>query len=170
MKNQIFVDVVFNADGSVDSSKTTEAFHKLLATFASQINNDFDKVSVEITAFLLENPSLRSISSSALSRSIWERRLEAGELKGKSTDEKTAEFTRLEEVVPNYVKSQPDMFHVGRKTGIAIRYVLGENAVDGQGNTVYDGEGNPVQAYRVSDDDWAKMTAKKEKPEEKAAA
>ena len=46
-------------------------------------------------------------------------------------------IARLEEVVPEYVRATTDRFHMGRKTGIAIRYVEGETANDKEGNVLY---------------------------------
>jgi hypothetical protein len=161
MAKQIVCDVVFNADGSVNSEATQENFSGLLNDLKARVQTDFDSVSVEITTFLLANPALKTIPTSELVRSLWETRVENGELKGKSQQEKSALFSRLEEVVPEYVKSNTDMFHMGRKTGIAIHYVTGETAKDAKGQETFDGEGNPVQAYRTDAETWAKITAPK---------
>lgn len=161
MAKQIVSDVVFNPDGSVNSEATTANFTTLLANLAARVQTDFDTVAVEIMSFLLENPGQKTIPTSVLVRNLWERKIEAGLLKGKTQEEKSALFSRLEEVVPEYVKSNTDMFHMGRKTGIAIRYVTGETAKDAKGQETFDGEGNPVQAYRHSEEEWAKLTAPK---------
>ena len=161
MAKQIVTDVVFNADGSVNGEATRLAFNGLLTDLEARVQVDFDSAAVEITTFLLANPGLKTIPTSELVRSLWETRVENGELKGKSQAEKSALFSRLEEVVPEYVKSNTDMFHMGRKTGIAIHYVTGETAKDGKGQEVFDAEGNPVQAYRTDAETWAKITAPK---------
>jgi hypothetical protein len=170
MAKQIVCDVAFSADGSVDEALTRQSFNTLLARLVSSVKEDFDSVSVEITAFLLENPGLKTIPTSALVRNLWERKIEAGLLKGKSQEDKSAAYARLEEVVPEYVKSNTDMFHMGRKTGIAIHFVPGEMAKDASGNTVYDGAGNEVQAYRHTPEEWTKLTTPKAKDAPATAA
>lgn len=161
MAKQIVCDVVFNADGSLNKEATDANYASLRDALSARIQTDFDSVAVEINSFLLENPGMRTIPTSALVRSLWERKIEGGELKGKTQEEKSALYTRLEEVVPEYVKSNAEMFHMGRKTGIAIRFVNGETAKDAKGAAVYDGEGNEVQAYRHSAEEWTKLTTPK---------
>lgn len=164
MGKQIIVMAVLAADGTLDTEATDKEYFKLRDTLAAQLQEDQNSVAVEMTAFLLQNPGLRTIPTAALVRSLWDAKIESGALKGKSHEERNALFTRLEEIVPEYVKANPDMFHVGRKSGIAIRYVPGEYVTDPKtGKQVFDDEGNPVQAYRHSDEEWAKLTAVKEK-------
>lgn len=170
MAKQIICDVTFAADGSVDETVTRNSFNALLARLVSSVKEDFDSVSVEITAFLLENPALKTIPTSALVRALWERKVEAGLLKGKSQEEKSIMYARLEEVVPEYVKSNTDMFHMGRKTGIAIHFVPGETVKDANGNVTYDKGGNEVQAYRHTSEEWAKLTTPKAKDGANTAA
>lgn len=162
MAKQIIVDVCFNADGSIDSEKTDSSYFQLRDRLVAQVQTDFNSVAVEITEFLLLNPGLKTIPTSTLVRSLWERRVEEGKLKDKKQEEKNELYSRLEEVVPEYVKSNGDMFHMGRKTGIAIRYVPGDYVKDAKGNTVYDAETNEVQAFRHSEEEWSKLTAAKE--------
>lgn len=161
MAKQIVCDVVFNPDGSLNRAATDANYSALADALDARIKIDFDSVAVEIGTFLLANPGMRTIPTQALVRSLWEGRIEAGALKGKTQDEKSALYSRLEEVVPEYVKSNPDMFHMGRKTGIAIHYVQGETAKDKEGNPVFDKEGNEVQAYRHNEEEWTKLTAAK---------
>jgi hypothetical protein len=156
--------VVLTENGKINAEAMREDFEKQLANLDAQISTDFDTVAAEINAFLLANPGLKTIASSALVRSLWETRVENGDTKGKTHDEKAAMFARLEEVVPEYVRATTDRFHMGRKTGIAIRYVEGESAKDKDGNVLYNGDGDEVQAYRHSDEEWAKMTAPKATP------
>lgn len=170
MAKQIIVDVVSNSDGSVNETATRAAFAELLTKLVAERSADFDTVKVEIDAFLLENPGLRSIKGASLIRALWERKVENGELRNKSQAEKGAMYARLEMVAEEYVKSNPDRFHVGRKSGISIRYVPGEHMMGADGKPVYDKEGNEVQAFRISDEEWAKLTAPKAKPENGAAA
>jgi hypothetical protein len=170
MGKQIICDVKFGADGSVDEQGTRDSFNSLLARLVAQVKEDHDSVAVEVIAFLLENPNLKTISSPSLVRALWERKVEAGLLKGKTQEEKSAMYARLEEVVPEYVKANPDMFHMGRKTGIAIRAVPGEYQKNQDGSTKYDGNGAEIPAFRHTDEEWAKLTAKKAAADTAAAA
>lgn len=158
MARQIVTSVVFNVDGSMNVEATTLAFSGQRDTLAAALQTDHDTVSVEVTAFLLSNPGLKTIPTSSLVRAIWDARIEAGEYAGKSREEKDAAFARLDEVVPEYVKANSESFHMGRKTGIAIREVPGETVKDKDGNDVFDGAGNTVQAYRHSAEEWTKIT------------
>ena len=170
MGKQIICDVQFAADGSVDEQATRNAFSGLLAKLVAQVKEDHDSVAVEVNAFFLENPGLKTISAPSLTRALWERRAESGALRGKTQEEKSAMFARLEEVIPEYVKANPDMFHVGRKTGIAVRYVPGDYVRDAEGNVQYAADGTEKIAYRHSDEEWTKLTAKKAAASENAAA
>lgn len=170
MARQIVVGVVFNADGSMDSAATTLAFNTSRDTLAAQLQTDFDSVAVEVTTFLLANPALKTIPTSSLVRAIWDARIEAGEYAGKTREEKDAAFARLDEVVPDYVKANGDQFWMGRKTGIAIREVVGETVKDKDGADVYDAQGNTVQAYRHSAEEWTKITTPSPAALAKAAA
>lgn len=165
MGKQIIVDVKFGADGSVDEQGTRDAFNTLFAKLVAQVKEDHDSVAVEVMAFLVENPGLRTISTAHLVRALWERKIESGAMKGKSQEEKSLAYARLEEVVPEYVKANPDMFHTGRKTGIAIRGGFpGDILRNEDGSTKYDANGKEQPNLRHSDEEWAKLTAKKEKP------
>lgn len=167
---QIIITALFLADGSLDTESMDREYFQLRDKLKASVQEDFDTVSVAIFSFLLENPALKTIPTSSLVRALWERKVEAGELKGKSQEERGALHSRLEEVVPEYVKSNPDLFHMGRKTGIAISHVPGEYLTDKDGNQLQDKDGNPVQAYRTSPEEWAKLTAKKEKENGTAAS
>ena len=164
MAKQIILTAIFLSDGTLDKAATDKEYFELRDKLAAEVQEDFDTVAVDVTSFLLTVPGLKTIPTSALVRALWEQKIEAGALKGKTQDEKSAMYARLEEIVPEYVKSNSDMFHMGRKTGIAVRYVPGEEQKDAKGNTVYDGEANPVQHYRHTDEEWAKLTTPKAKP------
>lgn len=152
---------VLTENGKWSHEAMLKDFEAQYAKGSADSETDFDTVAAEINAYLLTNPALKTIASASLVRSLWETRVENGELKGKTHDEKAAAFARLEEIVPEYVKATTDRFHMGRKTGIAIRFVEGETAKDKEGNVLYNAEGDEVQAYRHSDEEWAKMTAPK---------
>lgn len=162
MAKQIVVTVVVDSNGDWDDEATLAAFQELYGKGKAEHTTDFDSVATEVATYLLQNPALRTISTKELHRSIWDTRVESGTYKGKSSAEKNAAWTRLETVLPEYLKSNQDLFHVGKKVGVAIRYVPGEQALDKEGNPRFDAEGNPVQHYRISDEDWAKLTAKRD--------
>jgi len=158
----IFV-ALMTEDGKLNVDAMANRARELAANVDAEIRTDFDTVAAEVNAYLLENPGLKSIGSNSLAFALWERRIESGDLAGKTREEKDAQRTRLVEVLDNYIKASPERFHVGRKTGIAIRYVDGEVAKDNDGNPLYDAEGNTVQAYRWSAEDWTKHTTPKAK-------
>lgn len=169
MAKQIVVNVVFLADGTVDRAATDAQYEKLRDELSAAVTEDFDVVAVDVENFLRENPGLKTIPTPSLARGIWDMRIEEGRLRGKTHQEKSALYDRLLEVLPEYIRANPDKFHMGRKTGIAVRYVLGEHMKDAEGNVLLDGNGEPVQAYRHSAEEWAKLTAPKEKKGENGA-
>ncbi len=166
------------ADGTIDRAKCLALHEEVLNSIAAEIDTDFATVAVDMTAFLLENPGMKTIATSSLVRALHERKLESGFYVHAATvddagnpvaekpftrQEKDLAFARLETVVPEYVKSLPDQFHTGKKTGIAIRFVNGENQKDADGNDTFNGAGDTVQAYRHDAETWAKITAPSEK-------
>jgi hypothetical protein len=162
MAKQIIVNVVLTASGSVNRAATDAAYFDLRDKLDASLQEDQSSVAEDITAFLLRSPGLRTIPTSSLVRNLWDARNLSGVNDKKSHSEKEAAFSRLEEIVPEYVKANPKMFHMGRKTGIAIRFVPGEVAVDPKtGEDMFDEKtGEPVQAYRHTDEEWTKLTAK----------
>lgn len=166
----ILVTLAFLSDGSPDR-ETTDANYKAEADKAfAQATQDFDTVAVEIATFLLANPAIKSLKSATLVGAIWDNRVESGQYKDKDLATRSADRDRLEEVLGNYVRANPDQFHVGQKQGIAFNFVLGDHVTNEKGEVLKDGEGNPVQRYRWSKEDWTKMTAPKPKAEPAAAA
>ncbi len=172
-------------DGTIDRAACMALHEEVLNSIAAEIDTDFATVAVDMTAFLLENPGMKTISSSSLVRALHERKLESGiYVHPASTDaagnavpekpftraEKDAAFARLETVVGEYVKSVPDQFHTGRKLGIAIRFVPGETVKDANGEDVYTNGGDLVQAYRHDAETWTKLTTPTEKELAKRAA
>src|SRR5690606_26380639 len=113
---QIVCDVVLGEDGSVDVKATSAKFQDLLVNLKARREEDHDRVAVDVTAFLLENPGLRTIATPSLVRGVHGRRLASGDFEGKSHAEIEAAYSRLEEIIPEYVRANPDMFHVGKKT------------------------------------------------------
>lgn len=163
MGKQIIVNVVFAADGSVNIQATDRQYAELRDKLALTVTQTWDTLGVELSSYLLERPGLKTIATAALVRGVQTARLENGFYKGQSHEAKEAGFSQLEEMVPEYVKANTDRFHTGRKLGIAIRYVPGEAQRDTEGNELFDKTtGDPVQAFRYSDEEWAKMTAVKE--------
>lgn len=164
MSKQIIVNVALLPDGSVNAGATDAAYFKLRDELIASVQEDFSTVAIDITTFLLQSPGLRTIPTATLVRNLWEAKAESGALKGKTQAEKQALFERVEAIVPEYVKANKDMFHMGRKTGIAVRYVPGEVQKDKDGNEVFDAAGNTIQALRHNDEEWAKLTTPKDKP------
>lgn len=165
--------VVLTENGEINvacAAMMREDFEAQLTKECARMATDFNSVAVEINAYLIANPKLRTVPTSALIRSLWETRVENGELKGKTHEEKATMFARLEEVVPEYVKAHGDRFHMGRKTGIAIRFVEGEVVKDAEGNPLYNAEGDETQAYRHSAEEWTKITAAKAEKDAAATA
>jgi len=156
--------LVLSENGVVAADAMRADFEAKLAELCASASTDFDSVAAEINAFLLSNPGLKTIASAALVRGIWETRVENGELKGKTQAEKGALFSKLEETVPEYVKAHPNQFHMGKKTGIAVRFAQGETVKDKEGNPLYDANGDEVAAFRFTDEEWSKMTAPKAAP------
>lgn len=156
----IFVALLTN-NGEVDVDAMIAYLRETANLVKAEVATDFESVATEINAFLLENTGLRTISESALITAVWDARVERGEMKGKNHDEKVALRNRLEEVLPAYVKSLPDRFHKGRKLGIAIRFVEGDNVKDKEGNPLYDANGGEVQRYRFTEEEWTKLTTPK---------
>lgn len=136
MAKNFSCDYVRFDDGTIDVDGTVNSCRELIRQAAAAETADFDSVAVEIEAFLNENPNLKTITTTALVRELWEKRLTSGQLAGKSPAEKAAMYFRLGEVVPEYVKSS-EAFHMGRKTGISI-------------------------VERLSDEERAKLSAAKE--------
>ena len=155
MKKTIVTKLVF-ADGVLDAAASREAFNAELARLMDRETYDWDSLAVEVSTVLLASPGLETISTKALTRRIWEARIESGALKGLEGKARDAAYARLDKMVPDYIAENPDMFHIGRKSGVAVRYVLGE--VDDNGN----------QVFRHSDEAWAKLTAPK--PEKDSSA
>jgi hypothetical protein len=170
--------LVLSNDGTINRAACMALHEEVLNSIAAEIDTDFATVAVDMTAFLLENPGMKTIATSSLVRALHERKLESGFYVHAATvddagnavaekpftrQEKDLAFARLETVVPEYVKSLPDQFHTGKKTGIAIRFVTGETAKDKDGNDVYDAQGDTVQAMRHDSETWAKITAPSEK-------
>ena len=177
--------LVLAADGTINREACLKLHEEVLNSIAAEIDTDFATVAVDMTAYLLTEPGMRTVSTSSLIRALHERKLESGAyVHPETTDaagnvvpakpftrqEKDAAFARLETVVPEYVKSLPDQYHTGKKTGIAIHFVTGETAKDKDGAEVFDGAGNTVQAFRHSPEEWAKIVAPSEKELAKRAA
>lgn len=148
MNKQLVTDIVFSADGSVDVNATMDKAKGVLQGLVERLATDHDSVTVGITTFLMANPALKTVPTTALIRALMNARASTGEFAGDFTKQEEA-YKRIEEVVPSYIKANPDQFHTGKKLGVAIRYVPGE--VDENG----------AQKYRHSDEEWAKITAKK---------
>lgn len=113
-------EVIRFEDGTVNEDATVEAFQGMLSELVATETADFETVAVEIEALKKANPGLRTIASDSLTRRLWERRLESGALKDVSDTDRDAQYKRLAAVVPEYVKSNTDAFHMGRKSGIAF--------------------------------------------------
>lgn len=143
---------LLTADGEVDVAAMQDRCGEIAAEVGAQIKTDFDSVLAEVNAFLLANPNLKSVSQDTLRRSLWERRIEAGQYAGKSQEERTADSDRLTEVLANLISSSPNRFYVGKKSGVCIRYV--------------DGENKP----RHTDEQWAAFMAAREESLAKRAA
>ena len=175
------IALILASDSSIDRAATLAAFAGDLDTLIAARNTDFDSVAVELTEYLLDNPAMRNNAMSNLVRALHERRIENGVYGDTKAPEyqanKNAGIERLEVVLPEYIKSNTDQFHIGRGNGVLIRFVLGEVMKDKDGNVLYsastaDNEGgDEVQAYRISDEDWTKACAKVyAKPGRKSAA
>ena len=163
---QIVVDVVTFEDGSFNQEATDRNYFNVRDTWKAKHENDFDSVAVDVSTFLISLPGAKSIATPALVRGIYTMRAENGAFKGKTQEEKDAVFERLSELVPEYVKTHPENFHMGKKLGIAIRHVPGHVKLDDEGNPVTTANGEQIPVYRYTDEEWSKLTAKKEKDAE----
>lgn len=149
------------------STDGVEDIDAMLANLQDQHNEDlaaqatdFDSIAADVNAFLSlpENSGLRTIPTGELARALWVA-------SGAATlprDQANARFDRISEVLPAYIKSKPDQFHMGKRNGIVIRYVDGETVKDQTGKEMLV-NGKPVQAKRHSDEEWAKLTTPKSK-------
>jgi hypothetical protein len=187
--SQFLLCPIFKTDGVIDVEAIAQRARELASEEHAAETTDFASVAAEVNAYLLENPGLRTVAMPELERSIWERRVEAGLLKkeidvldanGKLTgekktvpltrDEKNALADRLSTVLPAYIRSATDRFHVGKKVGVAVRFVEGEVMKDDEGNPMYDATGKEVPRFRHSAEEWAKITEKKSKEGETPAS
>lgn len=172
MSKQIIIDVLFN-NGEIDADAQEvmrRDFESKLASLVAQTRETFESIAVELNAFLCENPGLKTIATPSLIRSLWERKAENGELKGKTNEEKAAMHDRLSEVLDAFVKAHPAQFHTGKKYGIALRYAVGDVQKDSEGNPVFDAAGNEVYRKRWTDAEWAEKTTPKTKDNGAVAA
>lgn len=165
-------------DGTLDIPKCDETYFAIRDQIKAEMDTDFASVAVGINAFLLQSPGLKTCPTSSLVQALYDSALESGVyVHAESTDdagvvtparpftrqEKDLARNRLETVVPEYVKSLPDQFHMGRKTGVAIHFVTGETVKDAEGNEAYGANGDPIQAFRHNAEEWAKVIAPSEK-------
>lgn len=170
MAHSITVNLVSNDDGTLNKEESSRVFEKLFAALQARIQTDHDSVAVHVTQFLLANAGLKTCPVSEMVRSIWETRLLDGEFEGKTREEKNELNARLAEVLPEYLRANDDMFHIGRKTGVAIRFVPGDYQKDSDGDLIKDKNGNPIQLYRHSDKEWAVIMQKAAESEARTAA
>ncbi len=181
----IFVALVTDNGIQCNDAMDREYFSKRDGAAAEKAS-DFDSMAVEVNAFLLSSPGLRTIAGPELIRAIERNRVRSGvythpehtvTVKDPLTgyeeektiaatpftrEEETAAYNRLEEVLPAYLRAHPEQFHIGRgKGGVAVRYVVGESVKDESGEYLVNANGDKVQAYRHTAEEWAKCTAKK---------
>jgi len=186
MSKTLSIALCLAADGTLDLAATDAIYFAVRDQIKAEMDTDFNSVAVGITSFLLGNPAMKTCPTSSLVQALYDEALENGsfvhaaEMNEDGSEKAPARpFTRqekdlargrLETVVPEYVKSLPNQFHTGRKTGIAIHFVNGETAKDAEGNDVYAANGDTVQAFRHTAEEWAKITAPTEKEIAKRAA
>lgn len=156
-----FFILALSEDGAFNLDAMSEDLAKQAAEVEAEQQTDFETVAAEVNAYLLDNPGLRSVPTETLKRSLWERRIESGSLKGVSPEERTALYDRMSDVVPNYIRSATDRFYIGKKSGILVRFVEGETVKNEDGSPKLV-NGKPAQALRHTDEEWtAKTTPKK---------
>ncbi len=181
----LFIPAV-TEDGRLVIPAMLKDFEDKAGKAQAEIASDWDSVETELMAYLLASPGLRTIASESLIRGLHETRLESGfyvhhettvtekDANGVETErkvaarpftreEKDAAYDRLGELVRSFVKSRPSQFHTGKRSGIAVRFVAGESVKGPDGVDLYDADGNKVQAYRHTADEWTKITTPKAK-------
>lgn len=153
MSTSMLKIAVLTNNGAVDQEAMLADFNKQCTALIAERSADQDTVKVELNDFLLSSPGLKTISKSSLVRALFETRIESGKYKDVPREQRDSDFVRLETVVSEYIAAHPDLFHAGRKMGVAVRQVPGEKNEDG------------TDRLRHTAAEWATITAKKETPE-----
>lgn len=150
-------------DGGVDVAATMAAFEDRIRQVHEIIKTDSDSVSAELNSFLLSAPGLKNCSFEALVGALWDARNSAQQYADSTFEQKNEAREHLRTVLKTCIDSSPDQFFTGRKLGVLVRYVPGDYIKDEKdGTTVLtNAEGEPMQKYRYTNEEWNKATAKK---------
>lgn len=187
-KRTMLVSLVTYADGSLDVKASILAATQQIEEEGARETADFDTAEREIRQFFLapKNVALRSMPIGNIVDGIMSRRVSAAtraflaENPDADDDEvsaavagapgtSSADKDRLASVLPAYFRQNPDQFHMGRRSGVSIRYVNGDVQKDQKtGKILVGDDGQPSQRYRFTDEEWAKLNATK--PETTPAA
>lgn len=139
-------DVIRFEDGSINRDATVLAFTEALSEVSAKETVDFDTIGTQFCSYLLNNPGLRTVSTSVAVQRLYDMTVDEAREAGKplSDSEKDGVKARLETVLPEYIKQNSDLFHTGKKIGILVHHVPGELNDKGE------------QAFRCTQEDWDK--------------
>ncbi len=124
--------LVYKADGvTVDVEESRKVADEAFNAAVAAASISFDEVAGPIYAYLLRNKALRSVPIGNLINAAYNHFLR--ENPDADDDSMTAQRSRLEEVVPAYIKSEPDLFYFGRgRGGVVISHLEGETNDKGE--------------------------------------
>lgn len=126
----------------------------------AQIREDQETLGPDVIRYFLNRPAMTGTSREHLIMSIYTQRITAPGFDASNDDACTALKKRLDAIVPEYLAAHPEMFHVGKGSGVSVRFIPGEYVTDAEtGDILLNSKGNKVQKYRTDATEWARLSA-----------